>query len=90
MNNRYYTDLMEVINRDLNSKLDRLLDSLFALKAIVDAYYDMRIKVTMNNDDFNASNHVYNLDVIMGMISNNVYAGLELNVPARKSVYSKI
>lgn len=73
---------------DIGSRLYRLQKSLFSLKEIVDAYYDRRIHVTMNNDDFNVESRTYDFNVIMGLISNYVYTGLGMNVPVRESIDS--
>ena len=59
------------------------MNNLWAIKSIIDAYYDGRIIITNGNDDFDTDNCVYDLSVIMGLISNHVYEALGLNIPNR-------
>ena len=62
---------------------------LASIKSIVDAYRNGTIKVTTNNDDFDIYNHVYDISVIMGMISNHTYNGLDLPIPDPHSPKNK-
>lgn len=61
-------------------------EKLGGIKHIVDSYYEGNIIVTVGNQDCDPSNHVYDLSMIMGMLSNLVYEVLNLDVPCRKGV----
>lgn len=88
MNNYIIKDFTDEFIKDIGPRLCRSKKNLLLLKEIVDAYYNRRIHVTMNNDDFNVNSHTYDLNVIMGLISNYVYTGLGMDVPARESIDS--
>ena len=51
---------------------DRNIVALNRIKAIVDAYKEERIHITIGNDDFNDVTHTYDVSVIMGIISNHI------------------
>ena len=51
---------------------NRNIVALNRIKAIVDAYKEERIHITIGNDDFNDVTHTYDVSVIMGIISNNI------------------
>ena len=85
MNNDVYISSLEELNKKSFLSTASQVRSLKALKSIVDSYYDGRITVTMFSGDFDALNHVYDLNVIMGMISSLVYEGLGLNIPVREA-----
>lgn len=55
--------------------------SLLCIKQIVDAYQNNNIELTIGNDDFDCENHIYDLDVVIGMIQNHTYQGLGLPIP---------
>lgn len=61
-------------------------EKLGGIKHIVDSYYEGNIIVTVGNQDCAPLNHVYDLSMIMGMLSNLVYEALNLDVPCRKGV----
>lgn len=61
-------------------------NNLKAIKRIVDSYYDDTITVTIGNDDFDSDNHIYDISVIMGMLSNHIYSALHLDIPNRMEV----
>lgn len=88
MHNYTIEDFCDEFIKDIGPRLCRSKRNLFLLKEIVDAYYNRRIHVTVNNDDFNVNSHTYDLNVIMGLISNYVYTGLGMNVPTRESIDS--
>lgn len=46
--------------------------ALNRIQAIVDAYKEQRIHITVGNDDFNAETHTYDVSVIMGIIANHI------------------
>lgn len=46
--------------------------ALDRIKAIVDAYKDGRIHITIGEDDFNAETHVYDVSAVMGIIGNHI------------------
>lgn len=49
---------------------NRNIVALNRIKAIVDAYKEERIHITIGNDDFNDVTHTYDVSVIMGIIIN--------------------
>jgi hypothetical protein len=51
---------------------NRNIVALNRIKAIVDAYKEERIHITIGNDDFNDVTHTYDVSVIMGIISNYI------------------
>lgn len=51
---------------------NRNIVALNRIKAIVDAYKEERIHITIGNDDFNDVTHTYVVSVIMGIISNHI------------------
>lgn len=46
--------------------------ALNRIQAIVDAYKDNRIHITVGNDDFSKETHTYDVSVIMGIIANHI------------------
>ena len=46
--------------------------ALERIKAIVDAYENGRICITVGDDDFDDKKHCYDISVIMGIIRNHV------------------
>lgn len=54
---------------------------LYNIKAITDAYYNGNLTITTGKNDFDTDNHIYDISVIMGMINNQVYEGLGLDIP---------
>lgn len=53
------------------------------IKAVVDAYKEGRITLTMGNDDFDALRHVYDVSVVMGIIENHTKEGLKTQTERR-------
>ena len=64
-----------------NEKMHKMLK---AIKAIVDDYFAGTITVTIGNDDLDSANRIYDIRVIMGMLSSQAYEGLGLPIPDRK------
>ena len=54
----------------MNSERYRV--ALNRIKAIVDAYKNQKIHISLGNDDFNAETHTYDVSVIMGIINNHI------------------
>lgn len=54
---------------------------LHNIKAITDAYYNGNLTVTAGRNDFDTDNHIYDISVIIGIINNQVYEGLGLDIP---------
>ena len=46
--------------------------ALDRIKAIVDAYNNQTIHITIGNDDFDAESHAYDVSAIMGIIGNHI------------------
>lgn len=46
--------------------------ALNRIKAIVDAYNNQTIHITIGNDDFDAESHTYDLSAVMGIIGNHI------------------
>ncbi len=67
----------------MTKEIEREQKSLKAIRAIVDAYRNGTITVTVENENVNANNHIYDLSVIMGMIQNHTYDGLGLPIPKK-------
>ena len=57
--------------------------ALHSLKSVVDGYYKGGYTLTVGNKDNDSIHHVYDVSVIMGIISNHVYEGLGLDIPDR-------
>ena len=57
--------------------------SLMNIKAFVDAWRNGKITIT-NTGDSDYANHIYDVSVIMGAISNHTYTGLGLPIPIPK------
>lgn len=54
------------------------------IKAIVDAWYNDTLVVVGNDEECNLGYGECTIDSAMGMISNHVYAGLQLDIPTPK------
>lgn len=54
----------------MNSERYRV--ALNRIKAIVDAYKNQKIHISLGNDDFNAETDTYDISVIMGIINNHI------------------
>lgn len=70
-----YHDVLKMHEKE-NAKLR-------AIKTIVDAYYSGAMTVTTNQNDFNMNDRIYYIDTFVGMIQNQVYEGLNENIPER-------
>lgn len=62
--------------------MDCSTHALLKIKAVIDGYFDNNYTLVCG-DDFNTSQHIYDISVIMGILSNLVYSGLKLDIPAR-------
>lgn len=59
-------------------------NNLKSIKDIVDSYFNGSYDITVGNDDFDITNHVYDVNVIMGIIRNHVYEGLRLPINSQE------
>ena len=57
---------------------------LLGIKRMVDYIDSKRITVTFGNDDFDTTNKVFDINVIIGTIKVYVYNGLGLEIPDTK------
>lgn len=67
-----------------NNTLSKQQKHLLAIKNIFDCYNAGTISITSGQDDFDILAQKYDISVIMGMIGNNAYEGLGLNLPKTK------
>ena len=51
---------------------NRYLKALNRIQAIVDAYKNNQIHITIGNDDFDKETHTYDVSAVMGIIGNYV------------------
>lgn len=51
---------------------NQYLVALNRIRAIVDAYKEKRIHITVGNDDFNKETHTYDVSAVMGVIGNYI------------------
>lgn len=63
---------------------EKYASGLRAIKEIIDALDEGRITATIGNEDFDKDNHIYDLNVIIGVIRSNVYGSLGINIPSGK------
>ncbi len=70
----------EAIQTLLN-ELERREKALRNIKTIADSYFDGKVTLTTEKEDFDCANHVYDVSTYMGMIFSNAYEGLNLPIP---------
>lgn len=63
---------------------EKYASGLRAIKEIIDALDEGRITATIGNEDFDKDNHIYDLNVIIGVLRSNVYGSLGINIPSGK------
>ncbi|MBQ2884812.1 MAG: hypothetical protein IJE43_13715 [Alphaproteobacteria bacterium] len=51
---------------------NRYLKALNRIQAIVDAYKNNQIHITVGNDDFDKETHTYDVSAVMGIIGNYI------------------
>lgn len=51
---------------------DRYLIALNRIKAIVDAYKENKIHITIGTEDFDKDTHTYDVSAVMGIIGNHI------------------
>ena len=51
---------------------DYYQDALKRIESVIDGFRENRFRLTIGNDDFDRENHVYDISVIMGIISNYI------------------
>jgi len=59
-------------------------DNLKSIKNIVDCYFNSSYDITIGNNDFDSTNHAYDINVIMGIIRNHAYEGLRLPINSQE------
>lgn len=55
--------------------------ALLEIKKVIDSIMYEKIKVTVGRDDFDGLDHIYDVNIILGIIKALTYQGLELPVP---------
>lgn len=76
-----YSEFAQADYYRLKTENERLQRKLRSMKTLFDAIRNRSTTITCGTEDFDDTNHVYDVRVILGQIETDIYDALRLNHP---------